>query len=67
MESTMNIVWNIARRFFRKTDGQDLIEYALLAAFIALAVAASTGLVGIELNNWYTAVSASIALLPTSL
>jgi Flp pilus assembly pilin Flp len=63
----MNIAWNITGLFVRQADGQDLIEYALLAAFIALAAAASTGLVGLELNNWYTAVSASIALLPTSL
>jgi Flp pilus assembly pilin Flp len=67
MEARMNIAWNITGRFVRQADGQDLIEYALLAAFIALAAAAATGLVGIELNNWYTAVSASIALLPTSL
>ena len=63
----MNIVWNIARRWVRKTDGQDLIEYALLAAFIALAVMASTGLVGNALSDWYTAVSASSALFPTSM
>jgi Flp pilus assembly pilin Flp len=56
-----------AHHLFLDDEGQDLIEYALLAAFIALAVAASTGLVGTNLANWYTAVAGSIALLPTSL
>lgn len=51
----------------RRTEGQDLIEYALLAAFIGLAAAASTGLVGASLDGWYEAVSGSIALLRTTL
>ena len=51
----------------RGTEGQDLIEYALLAAFIGLAAAASTGLVGASLDGWYEAVSGSIALFPTTL
>lgn len=28
------------RRFWRETEGQDLIEYALMAGFVALAAAA---------------------------
>ena len=31
------------QRFFREEDGQDLIEYSLLIAFIAIACAALLG------------------------
>jgi pilus assembly protein Flp/PilA len=38
---------NLSKRFIRETEGQDLIEYALLAALIGLAtVAAMTALSG---------------------
>jgi pilus assembly protein Flp/PilA len=30
----------LLRRFWRETEGQDLIEYALMAGFVALAAAA---------------------------
>lgn len=41
---------NLINRFAREEEGQDLIEYALLAALIAVALIASMGLVedGIE-------------------
>lgn len=31
---------HVMRRFWRETEGQDLIEYALMAGFVALAAAA---------------------------
>lgn len=47
-------------RFVRETDGQDLIEYALLAGFIALAcVTAITG-VGTSLNTLWTAIQTQV-------
>jgi Flp pilus assembly pilin Flp len=46
-------------------SGQDLIEYALLAAFISLiAVTAITG-IGQQVNNWYTGYDATIRTIPT--
>jgi len=39
---------------------QDLIEYALLAAFISLAVVASVDLLGKSLNNTYDGFSKQI-------
>ena len=55
-------------RFVREEQGQDLIEYALLATFISLVASAGATLAGISLDNWYTAVSTSIdgmaALVP---
>ena len=32
--------WNLPRRLWKDRRGQDLIEYALLAAFLTVAVAA---------------------------
>lgn len=31
---------HVMRRFWKETEGQDLIEYALMAGFVALAAAA---------------------------
>ena len=42
-------------------DGQDLIEYALLAGFIALASVAMITSVGEGVNTVYTAVNAEVA------
>jgi Flp pilus assembly pilin Flp len=47
-------------RFVREDEGQDLIEYALLATFVSVAAALGAGLAGTALNNWYTAVAARI-------
>jgi pilus assembly protein Flp/PilA len=47
-------------RFVREEDGQDLIEYALLAAFIALAcVLAITG-VGTGITGLFGSVKAKL-------
>lgn len=53
-------------RFRRENDGQDLIEYALLAAFISLAVVAGTIQLGVSLDDWYTAVANFIDTAPKS-
>lgn len=43
-------------RFVNEDAGQDLIEYVLLASFIAAAVIAGATALGTNLNNWYSAV-----------
>jgi len=60
----MTVIREVINRFRQETAGQDLIEYALLAAFIGIAAAGATGLVGTELNDWYTALSVSISTIP---
>ncbi len=42
-------------RFATEERGQDLVEYALLASFIAMAAFAGAKLVGGALENWYAA------------
>ena len=41
-------------RFVREDEGQDLIEYVLLASFIAAGVIAGATALGTNLNTWYT-------------
>jgi len=52
---------NLVLRFINDTEGQDLIEYALLAALVALgAVAGMTALAG-GINSKFSAVSTSLS------
>ena len=44
----------------RDDQGQDLIEYALLAGFISLAAVAAIQLIGTNLNTLYTNVAANV-------
>lgn len=41
------------RRFTRLEDGQDLLEYGLLASLIALAAIGTIGLVGNHMNDFF--------------
>lgn len=44
---------NLFTRFVKEEEGQDLIEYALLAGFIALACVAAIIAIGTPLNTLY--------------
>jgi Flp pilus assembly pilin Flp len=49
----MSRLWKVVAEFTERCDGQDLIEYGLLAALIAvIAIAAMTG-VATTLNNLF--------------
>ena len=48
-------------RLTAEEDGQDLIEYALLAGFIALSSTAMITSIGTGVNTVYTAVNADVA------
>lgn len=41
-------------------SGQDLIEYALLATFVALVAILGATSLGVSLNNWYSAVGGQV-------
>lgn len=53
----MNALNNLIQRLVRDEEGQDLIEYALLATFVSLVAIAGASLLGTALNNWYGQVS----------
>jgi pilus assembly protein Flp/PilA len=48
-------------RFVREEEGQDLIEYALLATLIALVAGAGATLLGTNLNTWYESMATKVA------
>jgi pilus assembly protein Flp/PilA len=52
----------LLRRFIREDEGQDLVEYAMLVALIAIVCVAGVGALGSALNTWYNGVSAAIPL-----
>lgn len=51
-------------RACREESGQDLIEYAMLAAFISLIAVASITTIGGAVNGWYTGYSNTISTIP---
>ena len=56
----MSRLKNLALRLIRDDAGQDLIEYALLATFVALVAIAGATLLGTALNNWFTSISSRV-------
>jgi pilus assembly protein Flp/PilA len=50
------IVKNLIARFVREDEGQDVIEYALLAAFISIIAATILSNIGGNLTTIFTAV-----------
>jgi Flp pilus assembly pilin Flp len=57
---------NLFTRLYRDEQGQDLIEYALLATFVSLVAIVGAGLLGTALNNWYDVVSDNVDTAATS-
>ena len=54
------ILKNLLARLVRDEQGQDLIEYALLATFVSLVAIGGATLLGTALNNWYSKVSDNV-------
>jgi Flp pilus assembly pilin Flp len=50
----------ILRRFFLETEGQDLIEYALLAATISIGALAGMRAIRDAVNTEFSSIGASI-------
>jgi pilus assembly protein Flp/PilA len=52
---------NFIGRFVREEQGQDLIEYAFLAVFIALVVTAALTTVGTALSTKFTDIGTQVS------
>lgn len=52
-------------RACREESGQDLIEYAMLAAFISLIATTFILNIGTRINEWYSGYSDTINTIPT--
>ena len=57
---------NLVIRFVRDDQGQDLIEYALLAGFISLVAVTAITNVGTGVNKVYGNINSQVAAIPTS-
>ena len=55
-------ICNEAIRFWEHTEGQDLVEYALIVAAIALGMIAAVRGVATALNSLYESISAALTL-----
>ena len=53
------------RRFIREDDGQDVVEYGLLIATIAIVVLIGVGVFGSQINTWFQHLSARITTVGT--
>jgi pilus assembly protein Flp/PilA len=60
----MSKMKKLLRRFVVEEEGQDLIEYALLAGFISLVAVAAITQVGVGVNGVYTNINGQVALIP---
>jgi len=49
------------KRFWRETEGQDLVEYALIVAVIALGLIAAVQSVAAALKSLYTSITEALA------
>jgi pilus assembly protein Flp/PilA len=52
---------NLFVRFVRNEEGQDLIEYSLLCALIAVAAIAAMNLLAADINGIFAAIGAALA------
>lgn len=51
---------NLFLNLVRDEQGQDLIEYALLATFVSLVAIVGATALGTALNNWYGQVANNV-------
>jgi pilus assembly protein Flp/PilA len=59
MNFTINCVSRV-RALFKNEEGQDLLEYALLIALIAIVCVGAVGLAGNKVSTVFTAIAGSI-------
>lgn len=57
----MDSIW----QFFREDDGQDVVEYGLLIATIAIVVLIGVGIFGGNINTWFKNLAARITTVGT--
>jgi pilus assembly protein Flp/PilA len=51
---------NLVTRFVREEEGQDLIEYSLLAALIAVACIAAMNALAVDINEIFTRIGVAL-------
>jgi len=56
---------NALTRFFVSEDGQDVVEYGLLIATIAIVVLIGIGIFGGSINSWFQTLAGRITTTGT--
>ena len=56
----MNIMYHYLNHLLRDESGQDLIEYALVAALIGLAAVAAMSTLGTDLTSIFNSISTQL-------
>jgi Flp pilus assembly pilin Flp len=51
---------NLFNRFVREEEGQDIIEYALLAAFVSIACWGMLQTLGLDVNTIYAGIDTQV-------
>ncbi|MCX6599161.1 MAG: Flp family type IVb pilin [Acidobacteria bacterium] len=64
MKKVTNLVWAV--RIWRDTRGQDLIEYALMAGFVAVAAGAIMPNVATSISTIFSKVSNTLSTAATT-
>lgn len=64
MKNLLNTLWRI--RIWKETHGQDLIEYALLAGFVAVAAGATFPPVASNISTIFSKITSSMNLAVSS-
>lgn len=63
MKNVMNLVWKL--RIWKDTRGQDLIEYALMAGFVAVAAGAIMPGVATSISTIFSKISSVMSAAST--
>jgi pilus assembly protein Flp/PilA len=63
MNKLKNLVWNL--RIIKDTKGQDLIEYALMAGFVAVAAGAIMPGVATSISTIFSKVATTMSVAAT--
>lgn len=58
----MTLMINNLRSLVRRDEGQDLLEYALLVALIALVAVGAITLAGVNVNNIFTRIATALGV-----
>ena len=61
----MNHFTELARQFVREDDGQDVVEYGLLIATIAIVVLVATSAFGTSITAWFSKLAGRITTTGT--
>ena len=61
----MNYFAELARQFAREEDGQDVVEYGLLIATIAIVVLVATSAFGTQISAWFNRLAGRITTTAT--